>query len=378
MNKQLEQALLSLMPAHGSDLPPSLVEQAASLLAQSRNRASALKADEEIARPYACANIACERLKTTLDLPPIEPRPPIPPRLYKRLYTHLDNILPITASRGNLRRKQVSSTPARMPTGEALVSGTPSAKTVAETPTRWSRRRRRAGEGDDDVLAPGELYPWMIPVVRFLCAEAGIAKFAPTVLAGIAFVQRQQGTAVGVGATGLVAALFHHVVTRLRTWSRADEEAAAAAAAAAAVDREACANEVIANLGRARNRVQHTKSDEADFWRGWKTIQLDELDSILAGHEDWLDGDWFTGISDVVVVVGRTGTNADGFSLDGHGEAGGGHSFRADTMFQEQHDFLSQRRRAEYRLWREKILAKMDRSLRGAGHEGTKPSAARR
>jgi len=59
MSRQLELALLSLMPAHGSELPPSLVELARSLLAQSRN--STLKAEEEVARHYACANIACDR-----------------------------------------------------------------------------------------------------------------------------------------------------------------------------------------------------------------------------------------------------------------------------------------------------------------------------
>lgn len=50
-----------MIPAHGAELPPSLVELAGSLLAQSRNRASILKADEEVARYYACANLACER-----------------------------------------------------------------------------------------------------------------------------------------------------------------------------------------------------------------------------------------------------------------------------------------------------------------------------
>lgn len=61
MSRQIEQALLSLMPTYGSDLPPALVELAGSLLAQSRLHASTLKAEEEIARLYACANIACDR-----------------------------------------------------------------------------------------------------------------------------------------------------------------------------------------------------------------------------------------------------------------------------------------------------------------------------
>ena len=68
MSRQIEQALLSLMPSHGSELPPSLVELAKSLLAQSRHRASTLKAEEEVARQYACANIACDRLVTRFRL----------------------------------------------------------------------------------------------------------------------------------------------------------------------------------------------------------------------------------------------------------------------------------------------------------------------
>lgn len=61
MSRQLEQALFSLMPEYGSDLPPKLVELAGSLLAQSRLKASTLKAEEDVARLYACANIACDR-----------------------------------------------------------------------------------------------------------------------------------------------------------------------------------------------------------------------------------------------------------------------------------------------------------------------------
>lgn len=65
MDRSVAQALSSLLPALGGSLPPELVELAVSLLAQSRSKASSLKADEEIARSYACANIACERCQRT-------------------------------------------------------------------------------------------------------------------------------------------------------------------------------------------------------------------------------------------------------------------------------------------------------------------------
>ena len=62
MDKSVAQALTGLIPSFTGPLPPELVELAVSLLAQSRNKASSLKAEEEIARSYACANLACERL----------------------------------------------------------------------------------------------------------------------------------------------------------------------------------------------------------------------------------------------------------------------------------------------------------------------------
>jgi origin recognition complex subunit 6 len=64
MNKAVEHDLLSLIPAVELPLPPELVSLTISLLAQSRSKAANLKKDEEIARGYACANIACERFES--------------------------------------------------------------------------------------------------------------------------------------------------------------------------------------------------------------------------------------------------------------------------------------------------------------------------
>ena len=61
MDKSIEQALNGLVPTITGPMPPELRELAVSLLAQSRVKASSLKADEEIARSYVCANLACER-----------------------------------------------------------------------------------------------------------------------------------------------------------------------------------------------------------------------------------------------------------------------------------------------------------------------------
>lgn len=61
MNRSTDQSLQSLLPTHNGAFPPQLADLAGSLLAQSRHRVSTLKADEEVARPYACAHIACDR-----------------------------------------------------------------------------------------------------------------------------------------------------------------------------------------------------------------------------------------------------------------------------------------------------------------------------
>jgi hypothetical protein len=57
----IEQSLSGLLPALNTSLPPELIELALSLLARSRSVAHSLKSNEEIARPYACAQLACER-----------------------------------------------------------------------------------------------------------------------------------------------------------------------------------------------------------------------------------------------------------------------------------------------------------------------------
>lgn len=61
MSRPLEPTLLSLLPTYNEELPTELKELASSLLAQSKQRASTLKAEEEVARTFACAHIACER-----------------------------------------------------------------------------------------------------------------------------------------------------------------------------------------------------------------------------------------------------------------------------------------------------------------------------
>jgi origin recognition complex subunit 6 len=66
MSRPIEKALSEIIPRLSGPLPPELTDLASSLLAQSRSKISNLKADEEIGRTYACANLACERYPSPL------------------------------------------------------------------------------------------------------------------------------------------------------------------------------------------------------------------------------------------------------------------------------------------------------------------------
>lgn len=57
----INQSLNILLPTRNNDFSRELLDLSQSLLAQSRIRAPNLKAEEEIARAYACSEIACEK-----------------------------------------------------------------------------------------------------------------------------------------------------------------------------------------------------------------------------------------------------------------------------------------------------------------------------
>ncbi|KOC18119.1 hypothetical protein AFLA70_252g001981 [Aspergillus flavus AF70] len=125
-NRPVEQALGTLLPTHADDLPQELRSLALSLVAQSRSFSTSLRPEEEIARPYACAEIACRRLTRALKLPPLMGHPPCPPRAYKKLYAFLDRSL--SNSVAGVKRagsNSISETPSR--TGSA--SSTPAKNT---------------------------------------------------------------------------------------------------------------------------------------------------------------------------------------------------------------------------------------------------------
>ncbi|KAI9158313.1 Origin recognition complex subunit 6 [Paramyrothecium foliicola] len=380
MSRQIEQALLSLMPTQSTELPPTLVELAGSLLAQSRHRASTLKADEEVARLYACAHLACERLKISLNLPPIAPRPPIPPRIYKRLYTYLESILPSSSAtdRSNAGRLRTPNSKAR-DLGSSPFSQqrpVPSRGTPTKEQSLAQFRTRARGESQTPTKtverSPGRqskktLPPWVKPVGRFFCAETGNQRLASTVLAGMESILFPSNRATMddwalQNMTALFAAIYFYVTMRVKAMASGQE-----------MDRSTYVPErkaILALLKQARQDVSITAETEEDAWTGWESIKPGDFDAAVArvNEQDWLQQDWFEAIDDIVLMTG----NEDVDMLDaGPTDSGSNVQIRrADTMFQDKYDYLSEKRQAEYGVWKENVLAKIDGLLAQDGTMG--------
>ena len=90
----IHQALLSILPP-STTIPPRLVSATNTLVSLSRQRASNLKPDEEIARPHVCAEIACKKLRAPLRLPAIRSGAGAPcrPAVYKKLLAYFGGVL---------------------------------------------------------------------------------------------------------------------------------------------------------------------------------------------------------------------------------------------------------------------------------------------
>ncbi|KAL8943917.1 MAG: hypothetical protein Q9211_000801 [Gyalolechia sp. 1 TL-2023] len=179
MDKAIPQALESLIPELNGPPPQELLELAISLLAQSRNKASNLKAEEEIARSYACAHLACERLKQGLGLPKIQPHPPCPPKVYQKLYRHLDSALPAGRRKtARITKPLKSAQPTRSPPVTPRKSNTATGRTPA--PAR--KKRKQASAIFEDVPA------WAMPAIRGLCKRLEAPAAPPHVYAGVSSI----------------------------------------------------------------------------------------------------------------------------------------------------------------------------------------------
>ncbi|KAK6955972.1 hypothetical protein Daesc_003619 [Daldinia eschscholtzii] len=375
MSRTLEPTLLSLLPTYSQDLPQPLLELASSLLTQSRHSAGALRAEEEVARTYACAHIACERLKITLDLPPIQPRPPVPPRIYKRLYTHLNNVLPANAVGRSGRVRTPSSKlreagtlgsdqriPSRgTPTKEESLAKfrSPTALRVNSTPTKSASKpppipaKRKAGGSISALPA------WVRPTIQFMCKELDEERIGRVVLAGMQTIATPHGKRTkdewaNEHLTPLLAAVYFLVSSQVYVLEQGKD-----------LDDPQYARmrkSILNVIGRAQENVSVTGMDEDELWIGWSDIKSRDVDGAVAKvvENGWQEEEWFAGIKHMVKTKNTDVDSEDeGMEDDNDGQFSGKlHIQRGDTMLQSKWD-MTDKKREEYGAWKNEMMRRI-------------------
>ncbi|PIA92402.1 hypothetical protein CB0940_09450 [Cercospora beticola] len=240
-----ETVLSTLLPTI-SFLPPDLVSLASSLLAQSRSKAASLKPEEEIGRVYACAHIAAERLKKRLDLELDKPKPPCPPKVYKKLYGYLDGALsapvpPPRTPRGERRRDVVGgngSVGRSTPQQQSGRRGEADSATKLKTPSVSGMKRAREvvekGQGQDVGQEIDGVPNFVMPLVRHVCKATKTPKAVPHVVVGAKAVVREIASRVTKRASSVEPATKR----RRRTPQSAAKRTQTAAVAAEAENAE--------------------------------------------------------------------------------------------------------------------------------------------
>lgn len=315
-----------------------------------------------------------------MNLPPIEPRPPVPPRIYKRLYGLLDKELP---------KKSLAGRPKTTPRSKAALSspaprGTPS-RGVPTKDLSLAQFRTPGKLGTPSRPKVSALPPWIRPTVRHICT-ALTAKdgpdLAPTVEAGLGVIVSPYGQLtedewVNTHLTTLVGAIYWYV-----------SKSAALAPGEEMTDEnfqdgyKGARKDILGALRSARVDVQTpnptsrgkkaeiTDEQEAGFWEGWQhTIKVADFDETITEitNRGWLNSDWYRSIEFLRDAAEGAGEELDDLDADPT-SAANVQTTRPDTMLQDKFDYLSERKRAEYRRWETNILRRIE--LLEAGQQG--------
>ncbi|ROV97687.1 hypothetical protein VMCG_07427 [Cytospora schulzeri] len=325
------------------------------------------------------------RLKISLNLPPIEPRPPIPPRIYKRLYTVLDKVLPNPSTPSRPRASGLGTPRSRVPS-----RGTPTKETslaAFRTPGKVGTPSRLNLQGmakKQDLALP----PWLRPTVRHLCTSLGGSggpDLAPTVIAGLESIvapyrRRTEDEWINNHLTALVGALYWYVFMSA-SLAPGEEMTAKTSKSRYTSTRK----EVLGSLARARDEVkisttggrkgEVTQEEEVAFWQDWQdTTRAADIDEAVTevANRGWLNSDWYRSIDYLREKgEGEYEEPEGGVEADITTTAATVQIRKADTMLQDKFDYLSERRRAEYRQWKAGILLKIELLERGQAEEAT-------
>jgi len=281
-------------------------------------------------------------LKATLNLPPIEPRPPIPPRVYSRLYAYFSRVLVSSTRR---RGSAVRNTPSRpLPQKQNPLKETSLASFRVNNRTP-KKGLRYAGNKERDERVPR----WVAPVVRKMCREMENPAAVPHVLAGVESILTQpcpDGEQKMQGKTpALVAASWFFVTQELTGKETSGREFASRCKKILGLFKEARDDVVV--VGKV--------GDDEEGWNDWETVVAGDVKGWIREitENGWLALDWFTNIAS-----GEAAAHAE--DEDGETTKRVGKREGLGMMMADRYDYLSEENRAEYSKWKGAMLAKIN------------------
>lgn len=189
-------------------------------------------------------------------------------------------------------------------------------------------------------------------MARFFCHETDNKRLAPTILAGLDHVTRQavqtEDEWVREHTTKALVSIYFFVMMRVKALADAEIDGKQSYVT--------LRKDILDLLSRARNEVTFIGAEDEGAWEGYTALRLKDFDNAIAyaKEQTWFESDWFEGIAGVVKSDSDI-QMADADNLDGFDEP----VRRADTMFQDKLDFLSESRRSDFITWKEKQLARI-------------------
>ncbi|KAK4940856.1 hypothetical protein LTR10_019128 [Elasticomyces elasticus] len=378
----IQQSLTALLPTYAQKLPAKLIHLSESLLAQSRQRASQLKPDEEIARAYACCEIACKRLRAQCRLPAVKAGgAPCKPAVYKKLVTFLERVLDEDAA---------ASTPKSTPGGRKITAdGNPKvAISVPSTITKISnpqpnpflgKLKASVNKSDAENLDNNGAPAFLMSSIRRLCKVFSTVLLAPHVYTGTCIIlklaeiwPREDGSAaidedelLIEDITGLLVALYLMTLTRMMT-----------AKMTTSVYKTTCAKAVeelnykpgaagVEAWIRRINREGYC--GKQDWWMSVPESVFDfdpnkkwtatALETNLEGEDDGED----------MILSSKRRRRSGGKEskdLEEQDDPEGVLLPGLLTMMQNAVDFLSEERTRKYEAWKKQFLKKLDKMVK--------------
>lgn len=295
------------------------------------------------------------RLKKRLNLPTITPRPPCPPRIYKKLYQYLESALPAsTAREPQTPRKAAGSAPA-------------SARTTPKTPLSARKTPRSSRKDGDKAQEPPE---WTMRTIRTLLKAFSFPNAAPHIYTGVESIvpllarmsaavaetpsKRPRRAASALPAAnsdlsnsrvlGLIAVLLFYVLSRM-------------------MDKDITPEQYLEWRSKAVSTLLKSPPGK-DISEEDLSVEIEQL-MPMAQEEGWLQMEWFLN-----VLPPDAGEEMEGVEMtDGHAtmgaksrglKDGGSDYIGLGTMIQDATDYLSERQREDYRIWKAGILARVE------------------